>query len=307
MQVLTRLRALAADGPVVLTLGVVAGLALPPLADAVRPLLTACVFVFVAGTFLRLDGASVLAALKNPRFGIALPFAAIVLTPLAVAQGAAAIGWTGPLAAALVLSLAAPPSSANAAIARMLGATGSIAFVVTTVATFAVPLSAPLVMMLSGSTQANLSPADLAVRLFLLLGAAGGLTLILRRFAPRFVEDNGGLFDRVVVAALFVFAMATMSGVPRLFWADPATVLLTVAVAYAANVILALGFALASPGQLADRIEIGLTMGNRNVGLIWAALGSGIDPFVALYFAAAQFPIFTTPLLIRLLRRPRPV
>jgi BASS family bile acid:Na+ symporter len=306
MQVLTRLRALAADGPVILTLGVVIGLAVPPLADAIRPLLTACVFIFVAGTFLRLDGASVLAALKNPRFGIALPVIAVFLTPLAVAQGIAAVGWTGPLAAALVLSLAAPPSSANAAIARMLGATGSIAFVVTTVATFAVPVSAPLVMMLSGPGQANLSAFDLAVRLFLLLGAAGGLTLVLRRFAPRFVEENAGTFDRIVVAALFVFALATMSGVPRLFWADPATVLLTVAVAYAANVILALIFALASPGGLAERTEIGLTMGNRNVGLIWAALGSGIDPFVALYFAAAQFPIFTTPLLIRLLRRPNP-
>lgn len=299
-----RLRALAADGPVILTLGVVIGIAVPPLADAVRPLLPACVFVFVAGTFLRLDGASVLAALKNPRFGIALPLAAVVVTPLAVAYGAASIGWTGPLAAALVLSLAAPPSSANAAIARMLGATGSIAFVVTTVATFAVPVSAPLVMMLSGPGQ-SLSPFDLAVRLFLLLGAAGGLTLALRRFTPRFVEDNAGTFDGIVVAALFVFALATMSGVPALFWADPATVLLTIAVAYAANVILAIIFALASPGGLAERTEIGLTMGNRNVGLIWAALGTGIDPFVALYFAAAQFPIFTTPLLIRLMRRPK--
>lgn len=299
---LSKLRRWAANGPVILTLGVLVGLAVPPLADLMRPLLTPCVFIFVAGTFLRLDGAAVLAALKNPWFGIVLPLVAVVLTPLLVGQAANAVGWTGPLVAALVLSLAAPPSSANAAIARMLGAAGSIAFVVTTVATFVVPLTAPLVMALSGLAQANLSPFDLAVRLFALLGSAGALTLALRHFAPRFVAENGKAFDHVVVAALFAFAIATMSGVPKLFFADPLSVLTTVAVAYGANVTLLVAFALASPGTATERIELGLTMGNRNVGLIWAALGAGIDPFVALYFAAAQFPIFTTPLLIRLIR-----
>jgi BASS family bile acid:Na+ symporter len=282
-----------------LTIGVLAGLFLPALADSCRPLLTPCVFIFVAGTFLRLDGQAVLVALRNPLFGLGLPLVAIVLVPLTVGWTSTLIGWTAPLASALLLSLVAPPSSANAAIARMLKADDSVAFVVTTVATLALPLVAPAVLLAVGSSAGALDPLNLAFRLFLLLGGAGLLAIVLRATVPTFVARGGPLFDGVVVAALFVFALATMSGVPRLIAADPIAVAGVVALAYGVNVGLMMLFTLVTPGRMATRLGIGISMGNRNVGLIWAVLGTAIDPLVALYFAAAQFPIFTTPLLIR--------
>jgi bile acid:Na+ symporter, BASS family len=294
-----QVRAFLANGPLVLTSGVVIGLAVPPLAEACRPLLSACVFIFVAGTFLRLDGRAVLAALRNPLYGIGLPVTAIVVVPLLVGGAASLAGWTTPLASALVLSLVAPPSSANAAIARMLRADDSIAFVVTTVATLALPVVAPLVLSVVGGGGSVLQPIDLALRLALLLGGAGALALVLRTASPGFVAARGAAIDGVVVGALFVFALATMSGVPKLIADDPRAVGLVIALAYGANVGLMILFTLLTPGSMAKRLGVGISMGNRNVGLIWAVLGTAIDPLVALYFAAAQFPIFTTPLLIR--------
>jgi bile acid:Na+ symporter, BASS family len=304
--VLSRLRNLASNGPVILTLGVVVGLIVPPLADALRLLLTPCVFIFVAGTFLRLDGGAVLAALRNPWYAVWLPAVAVVLLPGLAGSVAAAGGWSGALMTAVLLGLIAPPSSGNAAIARMLGIDASIPFVVTTVAMVATPVTAPLVLAAVGSDVPGLPPLALALRLFLLLAAAGALALGLRRLAPGFVAERGHIFDHLVVGALFVFAIGTMSGVPKLFATDPALVATIVVVAYLANVLLLAGFALATPGPPTVRLAVGITMGNRNVGLIWAVLGSSIDPVVALYFAAAQFPIFTTPLLIRALRRAEP-
>ena len=282
-----------------LTIGVLAGLVLPSVADACRPLLAPCVFIFVAGTFLRLDVAAVLLALRNPLFALGLPFVAIVLIPLSVGWVSTLVGWEAPIASALVLSLVAPPSSANAAIARMLKADDSVAFVVTTVATLALPLVAPAVLLAVGSSAASLNPLDLALRLFLLLGGAGLLAVALRGLAPVVVARSGSLFDGLVVGALFIFALATMSGVPRLIAADPVAVAGVVALAYGVNVGLMVIFTALTPGSMATRLGVGISMGNRNVGLIWAVLGTAIDPLVALYFAAAQFPIFTTPLLIR--------
>jgi BASS family bile acid:Na+ symporter len=52
------------------------------------------------------------------------------------------------------------------------------------------------------------------------------------------------------------------------------------------------------PGNLAQRLTVGLILGNRNVGLVWSALGAAASPRMALYFAATQLPIYILPRLI---------
>ena len=55
------------------------------------------------------------------------------------------------------------------------------------------------------------------------------------------------------------------------------------------------------PGDLAQRLTIGLILGNRNVGLVWSALGAAASPRMALYFAATQLPIYILPRVIETL------
>ena len=79
--------------------------------------------------------------------------------------------------------------------------------------------------------------------------------------------------------------------------------LVCITLAFACNLALQ-GFGLALlPGTLAERLGIGLILGNRNVGLVWSALGASTSPTIALFFAATQFPIYMTPRLIAFLIR----
>ncbi|MGN6831346.1 hypothetical protein [Paucibacter sp. M5-1] len=56
---------------------------------------------------------------------------------------------------------------------------------------------------------------------------------------------------------------------------------------------------LALPGPQPLRLALGLCGGNRNIGLVWAGLGLGIHPVIALYFACSQLPIYTLPRLLQ--------
>jgi BASS family bile acid:Na+ symporter len=55
------------------------------------------------------------------------------------------------------------------------------------------------------------------------------------------------------------------------------------------------------PGPRHLRLTLALTGGNRNVGLIWSALGAALSPTMALYFACTQLPIYTLPRLLQAL------
>jgi BASS family bile acid:Na+ symporter len=55
------------------------------------------------------------------------------------------------------------------------------------------------------------------------------------------------------------------------------------------------------PGDLAQRLTVGLIIGNRNAGPVRSALGAAASPRMALYFAATQLPIYILPGLIETL------
>ncbi len=293
-------RALLARGPALLALAVALGLLLPPLAALAREAMTVWVFVYVTGTFLRVDLSALRGALRRPWLYLALPLLLMVALPLAALHGLLALGLTGGLAMAAAFALCAPPSSGNAAVARMLGSDATLPFAVTLVCTAAVPWLVPLVSQALG--QVAFSPWDLSWRLAGLLGSAVLVSVLLRGLAPRQVARHATHIDLLVLWALAAFALGAMADVQRRLLADPLDVLQVIALACAMNAACQLlGAALARPGE---RLGTALVLGNRNVGLLWGAMGAGIDPRIALYFAAAQLPIHLSPwLLQRVLRR----
>ena len=60
-------------GPTLLIVGVLAGLAFPALAEAVRPAMAASIFVIVLGTLLRVNAADFIRTMQQPRFSALLP------------------------------------------------------------------------------------------------------------------------------------------------------------------------------------------------------------------------------------------
>lgn len=288
-------------GPTLLIIGVLAGLAFPALADVIRPLMAATIFVLVLGTFLRVDGEAFRQALRRPLVSLLLPALAMLVCPLVVGFAAQAAGCRPELTIALVLSVCAPPSSGTAAVARMLRLDATIPLAVTLSSMALAPITVPLIAAwFAGLT---LDPLALAARLAALVCGAGGTALLLRRYVGARVVQHSRAIDAAVLAALLLFAVSTMAGVRAQIEAQPAAALTCVGLAFACNLGLQGIGALLMPGGLAERLSTGLTLGNRNVGLVWSAMGTAISPMTVLFFAATQFPIYMTPRLIEMLVR----
>lgn len=298
---LARFARLVPRGPTLLIIGVLAGLAFPALADGVRPLMAAAIFVLVLGTFLQVDGTAFRRALRRPLVWLLLPALAMLASPLAVGFAARGAGFRPELIVALVLSVCAPPSSGTAAVARMLGFDATIPLAVTLLSMALAPVTVPLIA--AGFADLALDPLALATRLALLVGAAGALALLLRNQAAARLVQHARIIDALVLASLLLFAIATMAGVRTQIEAQPAAAFTCVGLAFACNLALQLCGALLTPGNLAARLTSGLILGNRNVGLVWSAMGAAVSPMTALFFAATQFPIYMTPRLIEMLVR----
>ena len=286
-------------GPTLLALGVLLGLVCPALADLARPLMPATIFLIVLGTLLRIDGEAVVAALRRPSLSVLLPAIVMVGCPLMIGAAGRAVGLAPELALAIVLAVSAPPSSGTAAVARMLGLDGAVPLVVTVLSMVLAPVTIPLLAGWFGGLE--ISAFELALRLALLIGSAEGLAFLLRRHAAPALAAHGDVVDGIIIAALLVFAVATMAGIRAQIAADVPAATLCVALAFACNVALQIAGAVLLPGTLPERLTVGLILGNRNVGLVWSALGAAASPRMALYFAATQFPIYILPRLIETL------
>ncbi|GAU84599.1 hypothetical protein [Bosea sp. BIWAKO-01] len=286
-------------GPTLLALGVMLGLLFPALAELARPLMPAAIFLIVLGTLLRIDMIAVVAVFRRPSLSVFLPCVAMIACPILAGIAAHLIGLAPELALALVLAMSAPPSSGTAAVARMLGLDGAVPLVVTLLSMALAPVTIPLLASWSGGL--SVAPLDLALRLALLIGGAEGVALILRRYAAAALAVHGAVVDGITVAALLVFALATMAGMRSQIENDPQAAIICLALAFGCNLGMQLGGALMLRGALRERLAVGLILGNRNVGLVWSALGAAATPRMALYFAATQLPIYIMPRLLEAL------
>ncbi|MEN2976103.1 hypothetical protein P7L78_15860 [Tistrella bauzanensis] len=276
------------------------GLIWPAAADTVRPAMPVMVFIFVLGTLLRVEPPVVIATARRTGVSVVLPVFVMIACPILVGVAAIAAGLRTDLVLALVLAVSAPPSSGTSAVARMLGLDPAVPLVATLASMALTPLTAPVIAdLFSAGSSLAVAPLDLALRLVLLIGSAEGVALLLRRFVGRALNRHARAVDAVVVTALILFALGTMSGARAMIENDPEFAMGVVALAFGCNIFLQLFAALMFPGNLRMRFTTGLIAGNRNVGLLWSALGAAVTPTMALYFAASQLPIFTLPRVIQ--------
>jgi BASS family bile acid:Na+ symporter len=280
------------------------GLALPGLAAAARPLLTACIFTFITLTFARADLAAIRGILRRPApFALACLWLALAPAVL-IGTALAAIG-RGSLDPGLVLGLAiiaaAPPILSGPAVAAILGLEPSLLLAATVATTLAAPAISPLLADAVAGAAVPLDPLALALRLAVFIGGAILVALLARRIlgeaclaARRRSIDGGG----VLVYA--VFAIAAMDGVTPAAVARPAVVAGFLAAAFAVSFAsLVLTGACLRSMAAGDRLMFGYASGQRNMGLLIAALGANVPETTFLFFALAQFPIYLMPQLLR--------
>lgn len=287
-------------GPAVLASGCILGIMFPGVSGLLRPAMPFFVFVFMLGTLLRVESSALITVARKVKLSVVFPILMIVAAPCAF--GAVAFHFSGneELSLAIAVSLAAPPARGNSAVARMLGLDHVTSLVVTLFSMALIPITAPwVVQVVSSSMSVGLDPWALAGKLLLLVGGAEGVALIVKRSSTFWVKNHGMAIDGVVVVSLFAFAIATMDGLQGKLLDQPALVMGMIVIAYAVNFAAQLAFGMLCPGCLKLRFTMALNGGNRNIGLLWAALGTCVSPTVALYLACCQLPIHTMPKLLQ--------
>ena len=291
---------LGRQGTRAVALSLFAGLALPWLAAAMKPLFAPSVFVLLCLAFLRVDPA----ALRHrfARTGLVLAATAwmMVATPLACGPLLAALGLDRGLLVALTFQVAAPPVVATSALAALIGLDAALALAVLTACAVATPATAAMFAALFLGGASDVSPLELGVRLFAMLGGAAGLAMLIRYAAGQpWVERQSERIDGLSVIALFVFAVAVMDGVVARTVERPLLMLGLIALAFATSLVL--GAATALVFWRAGRttaLTLALTAGLRNLGVMIAATGGRVPELTWLYIAMAQFPVYLLPHLL---------
>lgn len=301
---------LAARAPWCLAVGIALGLGVPPLASTLRPAISGTVVILLVAAFLRIDTKELRRHIAAPLLPVALALALLGATPLAIHFATLALPLTEGLCAALVLMGGAAPITSATAFALLLGLDAPLALAVGAAALALVPLTVPTLAFHLLELELAIGPSALALRLATIIGGAAAIAAMLRRITrPGTLRDLKPQIDGVAVIALMVFAIGVMDGVTAEFLRRPSLVLGYVAAAFIANLGLQAIAALCAM-RLGRRraLTIALSAGNRNMGMILAALPLSTDSGITLFFAVGQLPIYLLPvLLLPVYRRLLPV
>lgn len=302
----------ARQGRWFLVAGLVAGVALPALAEAMRPLIAPTVVFLLFLAVLRLGPEGVRAGLTGWRGAVMAVLGMQLLLPLAVVAVFAALGLLGhPLALGLVLMLAAAPITGSPNLAVLAGAPPAPALRQLVLGTALLPLTAlPVFWFIPafGSPGAVLGAVG---GLLGLIALAGGLAMGLRvaGLVPGTARALAAM-DGIAAIVLGVVVIGLMSAVGPALFAGGA-IWATLAVVMVANLALQLGAGLVARRTAPDTApSMGITAGNRNVALFLGVLPEPAVDMLLLFIGCYQVPMYLTPLLLggwyRRLARPAP-
>lgn len=291
----------ARKGAALLAVGIFAGLLTPPLAALLRDVVTPVVFSLMTLVLLRVDPVQVLGYLRRPLLVLALLIWLLVASPVIAWAVCAALGFTGPLAAALVIMATGCAATSSPAFARLVGLDGEISLVAAVLSTLLVPFTAPpLALGLMGIDLA-ISLEGLMLRLALVVGLPLLLSIAIRRvLGPRRLAEWGRAVDGASVLLVVLYGFGVMDGILARLLAEPRFVLAGIALAFAGS--FALNFAtVVAFGAFGRRVALsaGLLSGNRNMALYLAVLPAATDARILMFFALCQFPLFLSPFLLR--------
>jgi BASS family bile acid:Na+ symporter len=294
------LRFLSRHAPRLLATGVLLGLAVPPLADFMRPALVPVIFVNLILALLRLDFSDIAGYLRRPMLlGLFTGFAMLV-SPVAMWLVLRPLGLPDGIVIGLVLMAAAPPITSAPAFALIMRLDAAFAIAMVLVSHAIVPLTLPAMALWLLDIQLDISMGEFMGRLAALIGSSFAIAFVLKRWLlpPAFLKAKAAEIDGLAVLGLVTFAIAIMAGVTDYFFARPGFVALTIAVAFVANGLLqVLGALIFRPAGPMIAFTAGHMTGNCNMGLVLAVLADRAAPDVVVFFALAQLPMYMLPMV----------
>jgi len=279
--------------------GIFAGLLLPDLAALLRPLMEAAVVASLTLSMLRIDWPSILAWGRRPGRAAAALGWILLGAPLLTLAAVGALGVSQGLAAALVFAAAAPPVTAAPAFALLLGLDAALALVVLVIGTALLPLTLGPVAFWLLDLELSVGLGPFLARIAVFIGlpfVISGVTL--RRVGRGALDARAGEINGAIVLALVIFAIGIMDGVAARLLADPWTVALFAAAAFALNLALqAVGTGAFLWMGRRQALTMGLASGYRNMAIMLVLTAGIAGSDMWLYVAMAQFPMYILPML----------
>lgn len=286
------------------------GLALPPLAGLLRPLLAVFILAPMAIALMRVDWGALGAYARRPAMIAAMVLWSLVVSPLLMWFALTAVSLPEALETALVLMAAAPPITTAAVFGLILGLDAALMVVAVVAALLVTPFTLPPIALWLLGLDIDIGLTEFMGRLLAMVGGTFAFAYVVRRVAgPARLARNAARLDGLSVLGLACFAIAIMDGVAAVLLHRPGFFFLCLAVAFLANVVLQ-GAGWAAFARLGRRqaLSVGLMSGNCNMGLVVTVLADRADFDVVVFFALGQIPMYTLPALLlplyrRLLRR----
>ena len=290
---------IARNGRHVLIVGLVAGVALPDLALAMRPYLSEMVAALLFFAALRVGPRQAVGASRDLGRALGLAVLFQVGFPLVALAIVYALGIAGtPEGIFLVLMLAAAPVSASPHLAVMTGNDPAPALRQVVVGTAILPLTVVPVFMLVPEFGGPGAVLGAAGGLLVLIAIAAGSAFLIRATvlaapSPAALET----IDALSAIALAVVVIGLMSAVGPALSSDiggfAITLVLVCVVNFAIQGVVA--WLAHKLGGSPNAAVLGIVAGNRNVALFLAVLpATTIDP-ILLLIGCYQIPMYVTP------------
>jgi len=296
------LRAVNARGNPIMVAGLCLGLAVPQLAHFFRPILEPCVAMLLVSSLLRMRWGAIGQQMRRPAQALALSVFIVILAPLLLWPLCQLLGLPRWLSEVMFLAACAGPIMASPLFAQMLRLDAPLTVAVVVATTLIMPVSLPLLGRYLPGIEFDI-PVDaflLRVSIFIIM------PFVLSALAKWLIgterlERNGQEIGGLTVIMLFFFGMSVMDGAQARLIAAPLDILGLLLAAFALNIFLQL-IAIASFSWQGARLALTAAQasGNRNVGLVLGLLGAAAGQDFVLFVAAAQLPMFLTPILLPL-------
>ncbi|WP_199526065.1 hypothetical protein [Rhodosalinus halophilus] len=297
------LLALAAlHGRWLLIAGLVAGIALPGLAERMAGAIVPFLFLMLTVAALREGPRAALPRLSQLPRALAATLALQGVLPLVAAGALWAAGLLdAPLATGVVLACAAAPITGTPGLAVMSGADAGAAVRQLALGTALLPLTAAPVFALLPAFPDPGAVAAGALRLLGLVALAAALAAALRRALPRLTDPAlRPALDGVMAIAMSVVVVGLMSAVGPAAFEAPGALLLALVLAggvYAVQTAGAWRIARALVPRDAA-LALSIAAGNRNLALFLAAVPPEVAAPLMLFVGCYQIPMYLTPTLL---------
>ncbi|MBO3761813.1 hypothetical protein [Ciceribacter sp. L1K22] len=285
-------------GRIILIAGIVAGVALPSLAEQLAPYIGPLVAILLFLAVLRVGPKAATGALGSARRSLLIVLLLQCFLPVCLAlilKGAGLL--SEPLAVATLLMMAAAPLSGGPHIVAMTGHDSAPALRLMVLGVAVLPFTVVPVFYFLPAYGSPLLVLSASFKLLAVIALAALAATMVRKAIPtRLERDASEVIDGVSAIAMAVVVVGLMSEVGAVLVHEPLRFVIMLAYVFLLNFGLQMAVALLAraSGHPNAAPAIGVVAGNRNMALFLTVLPPELTDNLLFFLGCAQIPIYLT-------------